>query len=370
MPYSRVVIFCSVVFAAAPALRADPASDYRGQIRQQREQFETSVRAQPRLDQTRIDQLFQLRLEGKHLVLDTRLPPTRSYSSMRAELEGFAFPAVVARSRLGRAGASQFEFVLDDYADPDSFARLHVLSRPGMLHLDKMDQRFDGTSRVRLIQGERQVHLAVFDRDRTRNVTLVADDFAALRREYPREVDQFVRPLLREIRQEAAFAPDAATAWQVLADAWPLGDPSLPGRLAAELPALEDDDFRLREAAAGRLLALGRDAVLVIRRMDRAPLTAEQNAQLDALADRFEPLPRRRAAELRDDATFLLDCLYADEATARRLALARLSKLVGRPLELDVDVPLDMRVPLVDRLRREILAARASAAAGVAKPAL
>lgn len=355
MPYTHIAIFCCVVLAGTASTRADPASDYRGQMRQQREQFESSIRAQPLLDQTRIDQLFQLRLEGNRLVLETRLPPTRAYSSMRAELEGFAFPAVIARSRLGRAGASQFEFVLDDYADPDAFARLHILSRPGMLHLDKMDQRFDGTTRVRLIQGDRQVHLAVFDRDRTRNLTLVADDFAALRRQYPNEVDQFVRPLLREIRQEAAFAPDPATAWQVLADGWPF-DASMIGRVQAELPALESEDFRQREAAAGRLLRLGREAVLAIRRMDRAPLTAEQNARLDAVADHYEPLPRRRAAALRGDVTFLLDCLYADEAIARRLALARLSELVGRPLELDVDAPLETRIPLVDQLRREVLA--------------
>lgn len=98
------------------------------------------------------------------------LPPTcrpRTYSSMRAELEGFDFPAVVARMRLGPAGKSQFELILDDYGDPDAFARLHVLSRPGMLQFDKTDQRIDGTRRVRLIQGERQVHLAVFERDRT-----------------------------------------------------------------------------------------------------------------------------------------------------------------------------------------------------------
>jgi hypothetical protein len=365
MPHARRAILCTVCLCGAlavppPAIAAaDAAAEFRDQIRQQREQFEISVRAQPLLDQKRIDELFRLRLEGDDLVLTTRLPPTPSYSSMRAELEGFPFPVVVARMRLGRGGASQFEFILDDYADPDVFARLHVLSKPGMLRLDKTEQHFDGTRRVRLIQGERQVHLSVFERDRSRNVTLLAEDFASLRRQYPREVDEFIRPLLRAIRQEAAFAPDPATAWQVLSDRWPL-DPSVAGRVAAELAPLDADDFRTREAAVARLEAIGRDAALAVRRLDHAGLSAEQSARLDGVAARFEPVSKAKAAELRHDVTFLLDCLYGDEPLARRLALARLAELVGRPLELDVDAPVDVRIADVDRLRGELLSEAAA----------
>ena len=354
MPRAFGFILCGVCVTCvvAPRAGADQVAEYREQIRHQRAQFESSVRAQPLLDQKRIDELFTLRVEGDDLVLTPQLAPTSTYSSMRAELEGFTFPAVVARMRLGRAGASQFELILDDYGDPDAFARLHVLARPGMLQFDKTDQRLDGTRRVRLIQAERQVHLAVFELDRSQNVTLVAETFAALRRQHPHEVDAFVRPLLRELRQEAAFAPDAATAWQVLSDRWPL-DASTEARVRAELPALDAADFRHREAAVTRLRAVGRDAALAIRRMDRAGLSAEQNARLDGVAARFEPLRASRAAELRQDPTFLLDCLYADEPNARRLALARLAEIVGRPLAIDVDAPLDVRVPAVDRLRSE-----------------
>ena len=362
----RIVCLASAITFPTPAALADAASDYRDQIRQQREQFEISMRAQPLLDQTRIEDLFRLRLEANNLVLTTSLPPTRTYSSMRAELEGFAFPAVVARMQLGRSGIGQFEFILDDYADPDAFGRLHILSKAGMLRLDKTEQRFDGTRRVRLIQGERQVHLSVFERDRSHNVTLTAETFGALRRQFPREVDAFVRPLLREIRQEAAFAPDPATAWQVLSDRSPL-DPAVARRVTAELAALDADDFSTREAAVARLEAIGRDAALAIRRMDHDGLSAEQRGRLDGVAARFEPVSKARAAELGRDVTFLLDCLYCDDLPLRRLALARLAQSVGRPLELNVDSPLDDRIPAVDRLRNDLLAEPA-ASSGPAPP--
>ena len=201
--------------------------------------------------------------------------------------------------------------------------------------LDKMDQRFDGTTRVRLIQGDRQVHLAVFDRDRRATLRSLPMTSRALRREYPPEVDEFVRPLLREIRQEAAFAPDPATAWQVLADKWPF-DESLLGRMRRNYPRLESEDFRQREAAAGRLLRLGRDALLAIRRMDRAPLPPNKTPVSTRWPTTTSPCPAAAPTVLRGDVAFLLDCLYADEAIARRLA-SHLSCAGGSPLELNVN---------------------------------
>ena len=95
--------------------------------------------------------------------------------------------------------------------------------------------------------------------------------------------------------------------------------------MAKALPALGNDDYRVREEAVQQLLKLGIGGATCVLRLgregSRSGLTAEQNRELDAVISHCCVIPWQEAAALHDDPDFLLDCLDCPEPTARRVAL-------------------------------------------------
>ena len=61
-----------------------------------------------------------------------------------------------------------------------------------------------------------------------------------------------------------------------------------------------------------------------------------------------------RAAEALD---FLLDCLYCDDHTVRRLATDRLARQIGRPIEIDPDADPDERALAIQQVRATLRSA-------------
>jgi hypothetical protein len=169
------------------------------------------------------------------------------------------------------------------------------------------------------------------------NVHVRGDDFFRLLRTHPAEAEEFIRPLMRELGQEAVFAPEPPVAWQVLASHW-----SPPERLkrdvSAVLPGLDAERPSDRDAASARLGELGREGALLLMQMPRGSLTAEQNSRIDAAIAAHAPLPQAEASRLGEDVPFLLDCLNCDDRAIRAAALDRLSAVSRRRIEFDVAV--------------------------------
>ena len=80
------------------------------------------------------------------------------------------------------------------------------------------------------------------------SMSVEAADFFAFNRSYPDECHQWLRPLLRELGQEHAMAPDPMIAWQVFSDQWK-PDPQVQQDVQELLPKLGDDAYRVRENA-------------------------------------------------------------------------------------------------------------------------
>jgi hypothetical protein len=205
--------------------------------------------------------------------------------------------------------------------------------------------------------GGRSVHLIVTeddfpDRDRL-NVYVHEVDFPTLVRGHPREVDAYLRPVLRELGQESVFAPDPAIAWEIFADEW-----AVPAKLkqdvAAQVAQLGASDAKAREAASQALARLGRDGALAILQLDRADLSPEQDARLDAVVAAQMPLPRTEAARLRKNVAFLLDCLNSDDRAIRVAALKRLRSVRSPKIEFDVDLVPPARGDAVAELRDKV----------------
>lgn len=354
-----------IIAAALPTFLAHGAfcAD-RGQVlEQQKRQAIEAMRKKPLLDKTRIEEIFSVRREGTDLVVHTFVTPTKGYIEQRAELHGIPFPATVQCRELSRdIPQVHFEFDIESWPKPLLHGLLHFQSQPGSLQMENHCDSPEGESIVTFSQDGMRVELKVFASDaasRSSSVRMQADTFLELRRQHPLEVETYLRPIFREIRQEAALAPEPHEAWQVLADDWPV-DGSFKGKVEKYLNDLDSNDFRVRSAAAGQLFRLGRGAAVYLIHMDRKSLSPEQILRIDEVIARYKPLPEARAAKLHDDLHFLVDCLDCDDAVVRKLALARLQKLTGKELEFDVDAKIDARVALTNDLRDELFRADGS----------
>jgi hypothetical protein len=327
-------------------------------LARQREQYDRSIRSLPALVQRRMPQIMNLRVEDGRLVLHTSLRPWPNFTRRRAEIEGFRSPASVAYTQFlpDSSAARQFEFNLDDYPDADTFARLHLVWRPsGELTVERTEQSSRGFVRVVYLQGLKQAQLLVFSNREPfspggRNVNVAERDFMTLRGKHESEAEQWLRPLFRQLKQDEAFAPDTNSAWQVLADQWPV-DENVSQAVRQLLPDLASESSHVRNGAGNQLAHLGRDGATVLLRADRSHLTIEQTVRVDEVLSRFRHMPDADAARLRDDPDFLLDCLYCDDPTVRKLATDRLARQIGRPIEIDPDADPDERALAIQQVR-------------------
>ncbi|HMB96746.1 MAG TPA: hypothetical protein VKK61_11955, partial [Tepidisphaeraceae bacterium] len=166
------------------------------------------------------------------------------------------------------------------------------------------------------------------------NLKLSANDFWDLRMQHGREVDQYLRPIIRDFQQESAvFAIPPAMAWQALGTNY-TPDEKMLKRVNDVVARLDADNFREREKAMQDLKALGQPAAIALWRIDRQKLSPQQSTAIDSFLADFSRLSQKQAQQMADDKSFLLDVLYSDDATLRQLALDRLSKIENRKIEL------------------------------------
>lgn len=355
------------------SVRADQQDDIRRArqelLARQRQHYQQSLHGLPLLNEHRMLRVMQLRIEGGRLVLHTSLNPWPNFVGQRAQLDGLDGPAVVTYTQYipNNPHARQFEFTLEDYPNPQTYGRVHLLWRPGWpgggeLSIEKTEQTADGFARVFYSQGPNEARLITFGNDNVvgrngmQTQNLAEKDFATLRRRHPAGTDQWLRPIFRRLQQDSAFAPDPNAAWQVLVPDWPL-NPKAHDAVVRLLPDLNSDQSRVRNRTANQLADLGRDGATAIVRMDRRGLSLEQNVRLDEIVSRFSPLGFQDVPRLQNDPDFLLDCQYCTDPMVRRLAADRLSRLLGHPLELSPDAPEGVRDEMIDRVRRLALGA-------------
>ncbi|HWE01023.1 MAG TPA: hypothetical protein VG326_01345 [Tepidisphaeraceae bacterium] len=364
--FAFVSLGCLVVSSSAQ----DAKAPREGAFEQQRKQHRDGVMQYPLIKQRKLDEIFRLQLDGGELAVTTPLEPDREYQQRRAEIDGMSEPAMILCWLMSPdLGEVQFEISVEDYSDPLAVGRLHVTARPGgaatakqleNIEIEKVWQTSNGFRKVALNQVGESAKMIIFANDGGPNgfinLSIEEKDFATLRRLHHSETERWLRPILRELHQESAFAADPAAAWQILAEQWPADD-HYQGLVAENLKSLNDDDFRVRRKACQALQKLGRDGALAMIKMDRRGLSLEQNVRLDEMIARYKPLPDAEARRLGKDRDFLLDCLYGDDPIARRLALDRLRALTVAPIPFNVDAGDDERVRAVNALREKLIPA-------------
>lgn len=355
-----IVALLLLVTTAASA-QADREAMLAQQRRNRQDQYRSMqniVRNMQRLDVKRVEDVFQIKVEGKSLAINLPLPEStkKRTGQFRLELDGFSGPTYIQLSNVSQfqarqmqpPGAAQqpqqntrtFSLLSYDMPNPDTLTTTSVQSYPSYFHVERNTQLNDGHWMVRIMEqrspdmpdgGTVQLWVNQYGGGATQpvNLNIQAADFTTLVRENPNEVEQYIRPLLRQLGQEQMFAPDARIAWQVLSDYWP-ADQEILRQVQTVLPDLDHADFRQREKALDQLLKLDRQGAAVLRHLDRSGFSAEKNLMIDRALAPYAQLPEREMQRMASDKPFLLDCLYSDDEPIRTAAIQQLGKLTGR----------------------------------------
>jgi hypothetical protein len=368
LPRNRLGYACLLVFGLAcmalPAFGAD--KERREVLARQRAHYLQTVESLPPLDKHRMTDLLQLRLEHGQLAFHTPLKPWPDFEGRKAKIEGLLSPIAVVYVQYIAANpaARQFEFKLEEYPDPETYSQLHMQWQPAAggrgdeLSIEHTEQTSHSFLRIFYRQGPGMARVLIFSNDTANDRTMGSEncterDFATLRQRHPSEVERYLRPIFHKLGQDVIFAPDANTAWQVLAGDWPVSK-EISDKVTQLLPDLNNPQSKVRNAAADRLADLGRDGASALLRLDRQGLTLEQNVRLDEVISRFRRIATLEAKRLELNADFLLDCQYCGDETVRKLAAARLPRVLGHSIALDPAAPESARIETVDQLRKQL----------------
>jgi len=365
-----LAILAGAVLAGGSLVRADQSSDYKRMIEQQKKQQEMYTNRLPLLEgKKKIEDLLKVTSEDNKLVIKSPYFDAESNLKLqnrqvRAEVEGFEGFCTLMVQPIGK-GSFYFTLSHVGYPNLEGVSNFSINMQPGYLQMSRNLNSMTKNYSVSLVQSQGRsmygqpdgIQLNVYSSDNTgRNATsanISEPDFTTLRRKHSREVDQHLRPMMRELKLESLFSVDPLTAWQVFSDEWK-GNETVASQVNALLPGLEADSYKKREAARQAISNLGPDAAMVIYRMNRKDLTAEQNSQLDALLAAHSFLSRTEAHRLLTDTDFLLDCMYSDDADVRGIAAKHLQETIKREVAFDPKDDYDARVARVEVIRNEL----------------
>ncbi|MGD0769329.1 MAG: hypothetical protein ABSB42_14185 [Tepidisphaeraceae bacterium] len=274
------------------------------------------------------------------------------------DLPGRAVIKCIVSRRLG-IFSPMFEYY--ELSQPAAVC-LHLQIINNVTHLQVVQEiesvhRFESISLLESLDGSDAppVTLRVQNTQRQFNLVLSAPTLPDLRREHPYEFEKYLRPLLREFRQdEAIFAVEDKIAWQVMYEDW-RPPPDLAARLKSLVAQLNSDEFAQRQAAQESLRRIGEPAALMLRSADRRGWTAEQNSRVNKFLGEFFPLSDDQAKKLGQDVNFLLDCLTSDDPALRAATLVHLDRLLGRKIECNLDQSPADRLTAVAALRRQLI---------------
>jgi hypothetical protein len=188
------------------------------------------------------------------------------------------------------------------------------------------------------------------------DVTLGAPSFVELRRRHPREVEMYLRPILRDYGQDRKlFAVDPRVAWQVLGANY-TPDEQMVQRVRTILGKFDAEDFQQRQSAAAELKQLGQPAVVVLSRIDHGTLTPQQQTGVETFLAEYQQLENVDVERLRSSVDFLLDTLDGEDAALRKLAWEQFQRIhphVQSPY--DPNAPLDQRERQLGAIRSKLL---------------
>ena len=381
----NVCVFLTMLMLSTPLALAQAATRAAGSLPDrtpQEQRLEELAKLQQQFAAMRtvkvdsVQQLLSFSVEQKFLAARTSLRPGEGEQVrvIAPNLRGFVRLALFGPddARARDAAGRNFQLFVQDLSDPQAgIVYTSVSAVAGRLIVARDAESDSSMSSVQLIQdpppssGAAEqplpVRLLVHNSNlasdqRDIDLKLEADNFLELRRHYPREVDAYLRPIIREFGQEAAvFAVDPKIAWQVLGQNFKPDD-ELRRRIDTLLAQLDADDFRQRQNALDQLNQIGTPAAMVLAGLDRTRLSEQQASMVETFLAEYAPVPAEQVARLRNDLSFLLDVLFVEDESLRALALEQIRRVTGKPISLQAKENPDLRAIAIARLREQLIA--------------
>jgi hypothetical protein len=335
-------------------------------------QLEAELSQLPKITPTSVVQIVTFGLDHNMLSLRTQLvqPPDSPVHLVAPALRGYARLTLLGPQDDPALQGRNFSYQQHDLTRPDAMEITTISAIAGQLIVARDGERKDLHWSIQYVQDPAPAPGSLPETDPVRflvhrtdesneknnlDLKLSAADFAQLRKRHAAELDAFLRPILRDFKQEGAlFGVPSHVAWQVLGAEFS-ADPKLQERIRQIVARLDADNFREREKAAEDLKLLGQPAALALGKLDRSSLTLSQTSAIDAFLAEFAPLPSDQLSGLSRDKAFLLDVLFNDDAALRELAIKQLGKIAGRSIELKPDLDATARADEIARLRAELV---------------
>jgi hypothetical protein len=181
-----------------------------------------------------------------------------------------------------------------------------------------------------------------------------ANTFDDLCIKYADDVNRYLRPVLRDFKQESSvFAPNTQLAWQALGADYII-EPAMLERVSKLVTKLDADSYEERQAAIEGLRQIGEPAALILMRADRSAMSPEKQSGVDEFLAPFVQLTSDEAEAMRDDPTFLLDVLASDDVELRKLAWERLKAVTHTEVNFDPRGEASERAAAIGKLRATI----------------
>jgi hypothetical protein len=313
-----------------------------------------------------INDIFAVAVENDMITVQPRMPGTDG--AMRCDIQGIVGPcqvAIYADRPSGGKVINALQFIHRDFSDPmEMFRHTMLFAHAGAVQISmdldgliirkdvSLNENFNAADPNEAVQ----LFAQVFDEDDALvgNYRIAAPTFRQMRREYPRQTQEFVVPILRDLQQQqTVLAPDPRVASQVFGTSF-RPDEALQKKIDAALAKFDSDDFQQREQAAKDLLNLGQPAALVLAHADRKGWSIDKSGGVDEFLSQFKSMPADEVRKLRRDPIFLLDCLYSPDAIIRASAARALETLTK--LKLDPDVTGSARDQMIDRAYSKLYA--------------
>jgi hypothetical protein len=333
------------------------------------EQLETEVAQLPKIKPDSIEQVVKFSIEQNMLSPRTELLVKSEISShvIESGLPGYVRVALLGPQDAPEVRGRNFTYIQHDLTDPHALVITTVSCIAGQIILarDGENERYHWS--VQLVQDAPPAPGAIPDQDPIRflvrrdatdtekelDLKLSGANLAQLRSEHAAELDAYLRPILRDFKQEGAvFGVPPHVAWQVLGTDSTI-DPAMLEKVQKTVSQLDADDFRDRQNAAEQLRQLGQPAALALAKLDRTKLSLQQIGAIDAFLAEFAPASADQVNGLANDKSFLLDVLFNDDSALRELALKRLHGVTGRKVLLEGDV--SARAVEIAKLRAELV---------------
>jgi hypothetical protein len=205
-------------------VRADEMENYRQMIVQQKAQQQGYIKRLRQLPgKKKIEDILRVTSNQGKLELQSPLfaeAQGLKNQQVRAEVEGFEGDCTISVQQIGNTGNYFFAFSNSSYPLLQGVSNFAVRLQPGTLTISRSSNSRTKNGAISLVQSHGRamygpldgVQLTIYGSDNTGRVTvsinLLEPDFSTLLRKHPREVDQYLRPLLRELKLDSLFAVD------------------------------------------------------------------------------------------------------------------------------------------------------------------